>query len=483
MKLFLRLVVLSGVLAVGFFLYGGRAHAATLTVGGACTLEDAIVSVNNAADAGSCSATGSYGTNDTITMPAGTITLAGNPALITRDVVFTGAGMGQTIIDGVDAYFGLSCAAPVPPSTISVSVSDVTFTRMSEGAIASAVACNLSVANVEVTQSTPSVTGLIVLGDDFSGAYTNLTVNNSLSNVYIHNNFTTPSNGVLIFILSTGPSTNTNNVNIDRVTIAQNPDSLGIASTSYGYDNNTANVTITNTTIDGSNQPGLGIVAGTVGLYGGTATTNVSVKNSTIVNFVNPTNAQPAAGIYIGAGADIANIATVNLDMQNTLLANNLIAGSPLNCSAQNFGDGGTETTTLNSLGHNLTDDASCGTAQPSDIYSQTTASIINTLGPLQNNGGMVPTRALLAGSPAIDAGTTISGITTDARGVSRPQGSAYDIGAYELQQTTPTPTPTTNAQANLADTGENTKLYLAGIIALMLAGAGLLFVVLRKSK
>ena len=38
----------------------------------------------------------------------------------------------------------------------------------------------------------------------------------------------------------------------------------------------------------------------------------------------------------------------------------------------------------------------------------------------------------LAAGSPAIDAGVTIAGMTTDRAGVARPQGSGYDVGAYE---------------------------------------------------
>lgn len=38
----------------------------------------------------------------------------------------------------------------------------------------------------------------------------------------------------------------------------------------------------------------------------------------------------------------------------------------------------------------------------------------------------------LRAGSSAIDAGLTIETLTTDARGNSRPQGVAFDIGAYE---------------------------------------------------
>jgi len=54
-------------------------------------------------------------------------------------------------------------------------------------------------------------------------------------------------------------------------------------------------------------------------------------------------------------------------------------------------------------------------------------------LGPLADNGGLTRTRALLAGSSAIDAGKVAGAPATDQRGVSRPQGSGYDIGAFEL--------------------------------------------------
>jgi len=46
----------------------------------------------------------------------------------------------------------------------------------------------------------------------------------------------------------------------------------------------------------------------------------------------------------------------------------------------------------------------------------------------------------LQAGSPAIDAGTTISYIIDDMKLVRRPQGSAYDIGPYEGISTSATP-------------------------------------------
>jgi CSLREA domain-containing protein len=53
-------------------------------------------------------------------------------------------------------------------------------------------------------------------------------------------------------------------------------------------------------------------------------------------------------------------------------------------------------------------------------------------LGLLDDNGGPTHTHALLAGSPAIDAGSTADCPDTDQRGVSRPQGSGCDIGSYE---------------------------------------------------
>lgn len=63
-------------------------------------------------------------------------------------------------------------------------------------------------------------------------------------------------------------------------------------------------------------------------------------------------------------------------------------------------------------------------------------------LGPLKNNGGPTQTRALLAGSPAINAGDPnyiASGFNaTDQRGLPRIVGGRVDIGAYEVQANEP---------------------------------------------
>lgn len=59
-------------------------------------------------------------------------------------------------------------------------------------------------------------------------------------------------------------------------------------------------------------------------------------------------------------------------------------------------------------------------------------------LGPLQDNGGPTLTRALLPGSPAIDAGVGLPGVTRDQRQFGRPAGAGFDIGAFEFGSETP---------------------------------------------
>ena len=63
---------------------------------------------------------------------------------------------------------------------------------------------------------------------------------------------------------------------------------------------------------------------------------------------------------------------------------------------------------------------------------------------PLADNGGRMPTRALSAGSPAIDTGNNASGFDFDQRGdgFARVVGPAADIGAFEVQVSAPPVAP-----------------------------------------
>ncbi len=69
------------------------------------------------------------------------------------------------------------------------------------------------------------------------------------------------------------------------------------------------------------------------------------------------------------------------------------------------------------------------------DLVGTATNPIDPLLGELQNNGGPTQTQALLAGSPAINAGSNPLGLEFDQRGpgFNRVVGAQTDIGAYEV--------------------------------------------------
>ena len=87
----------------------------------------------------------------------------------------------------------------------------------------------------------------------------------------------------------------------------------------------------------------------------------------------------------------------------------------------------------VTSLGHNLVGDTTgaSGFGADGDVLGHAPL-----LAPLADNGGPTQTHALLRGSLAFDAAKTTSAPTVDQRGVSRPQGAAADIGAFEADPT-----------------------------------------------
>jgi len=107
----------------------------------------------------------------------------------------------------------------------------------------------------------------------------------------------------------------------------------------------------------------------------------------------------------------------------NSILNNSSCTSSPVNDGGNNLDSGNTCNFTNNAL--------------------------VNTdplLGSLGDNGGPTQTMALQAGSPAINMGTKC--LATDQRGVTRPQGAACDIGAYEAGPVIPVVTAS-NPSAN----------------------------------
>src|SRR5215213_2729920 len=149
------------------------------------------------------------------------------------------------------------------------------------------------------------------------------------------------------------------------------------------------------------------------------------------------------AGTYNGGiGNASAGTLTVN---------NSTISGNSANNNGGGIGNGSTatlnNTIVANNEGGNcaglpVTDDGGnlewpgndCGFALSADPL----------LGPLADNGGPTQTHALQPDSPAIDAAVECPPPATDQRGVSRPQGAACDIGAFEFVPPPDTEAPKT---------------------------------------
>jgi uncharacterized repeat protein (TIGR01451 family) len=183
-----------------------------------------------------------------------------------------------------------------------------------------------------------------------------------------------------------------------------------------------AHVTATNSTVSGNSAS----APGGPGAFS-TAVGGISNSGGTLslafVTLAGNSVSEPNGGFLPPVGG-VSNFFGGTLTAQNSLIAGQ--SGGP-NCYGFAASSDG---------GYNLDDGTTCG-------FSSTNHSLSNTdplLDPagLKDNGGPTQTIALEPGSPAIDAipsavngcGTTI---TTDQRGVNRPQGPGCDIGAFEL--------------------------------------------------
>jgi hypothetical protein len=178
-------------------------------------------------------------------------------------------------------------------------------------------------------------------------------------------------------------------------------------------------MTLVNDTISGNSAAGDG--GGIV--FGNGASNQLTLENVTIAD--NHADSDSMGG---GNGGGVARVSFAPaMTLHNTIIAGNSGGGAP---DCVGFASGGTITRSGNLIG----DPSGCGypTPGPGDIIGANPL-----LGPLQDNGGPTRTRALLAGSPAIDHGTAPCP-ATDQRGVVRPQRGGCDVGAYELEPSPP---------------------------------------------
>ena len=338
------------------------------------------------------------GANEII-LNAGTYTLSLGPAGednaargdldVTGELAITGAGADVTIIDGnlLDSVFHLKGDAA------DLTLTDLTIKGGRSNGHGGGIHVGHNMARLTATRIIVSGN----LADKGAGIFNHGTM--TLTDVVISSNgdaATREGGGIY----------NERVAILNGVTIGGNQadDGGGIIN-----DNKAGSISLTNVTISGNTATNKG-----GGLY--------TQKPATIVNSTITLNSAAAGGGISHNGGTI--------DLKNTIVAGNMAALNPDVEGA------------LNSQGNNLIGDK--GTASGfsngvNDDQVGTAGSPIDPLlGALQDNGGYTQTHALLAGSPAIDAGDNSVGLADDQRRYSRPldgnsdETATIDIGAYE---------------------------------------------------
>jgi CSLREA domain-containing protein len=338
---------------------------------GNCSLREAIEAANTNPGA------------DDVPVPAGFYLLALGQIVVSDDVSIAGAGQATTIIDGnaTDRVFDIEVTSGV------VAISGVTiqngYANTGSG-ISNDYGGDLTLTNSTVSSNTATGFGGGI-SNDYGGSLT-------LTNSTVSGNTAHSDGGGISNYYSYGDLTLTNSTVSNNSAVGVYADGGGIYHYSLFGD-----MKLTNSTVSGNTAE-----------FGGGINNDgdLTLSNSTVSG-----NIAYASG---GGIHDDSSGASVYLD--SSIVADN---SAPVGANCNNA---------FNSLGYNLTDDASCGFTEPTDLVVADAM-----LGPLQDNGGPTWTHALLPGSPAIDASSgDCPPPATDQRGVLRPQGAGCDIGSVE---------------------------------------------------
>ena len=378
----------------------------------------------------------------TITLPAGTYLLQLLPTMtdddasgdlnITGAVTIVGAGAATTVVDGggSDRVFRVESGAALIMS--GVTTRHGVISGDSGGGI---------VSHGQITLSDSVITGNHSMNGGGGGLYAGPA---TLTGVVIDGNSATFGGGGLN---CEGPTT------LTRVTVAGNSTGSDGGGIYVGGD-----LTLTDSTVDDNHAAGAGgglISYATLTVFNSTISNNSTgfdgggiEANNGAVRLFHTTIAGNLAGHaglggYVGGGINIV-FTTEPVQLWNTLLADNYVGNVSNDCAG-------------NSL-----------TSEDYNYFQSTDGCMINgisthnviggdpLLASLADNGGATQTRALLAGSPAIDQIPPAvcrdpfgAAPVPDQRGIVRPVGSLCDIGAYEGQQ------PVFGYQRNLVRNGD----------------------------
>lgn len=453
----MRRSVVSGSLLVALgasaLVMGAPAGATTFTVTnanatGAGSLHQAILDAN--ANPGP----------DTVSIPAGTFPLNGLVGL-SDGTTITGAGASATTIqgDGTDTMFQVG-----GPATVTIEAVTITgaVDNNQSGGVIRAFGGTDPAFNVNLTIRDSVLTGnASIRGGAVAHSNGLLTIENS---VFSDNDTLAGGGGAISALGSVISITDSTFVGNGTASTANgDPADGGAILVDGGRFDVTRSTFSGNIAGGGPNDPGNG---GAIFVTGST-NVNSTILNSTITgnqafgsgggigvelipvqNVVHTTVADNTA-VISGAGIFARDGGTIRLT--NSLVHNNQ-SDTPENCATT---PGSNTDGTIESLGGNLSDDATCAAVftDPTDRNSDTGTALLA----LADNGGTTQTRALQTGSSAIDAVACVDGVAEDQRGVARPVAAQCDIGAYEGADGPPITTTTTSTTSTTAPPGGST--------------------------
>lgn len=435
------------------------AQAATITVNttddeknvdGDCSLREAIIAANTDTPVDACTA-GSGA--DTINVPTGIYNLSlsgtGEDAGLTGDLDITqpvnifGDGVTDTIINSItnDRVFDLIVAGAVHLNGLTIQNGNAG--AQGGGGIRN-TGSQLILSDSRLTSNRAD--------DQGGGLYVTLGTL-TLVNSRIDNN-TSANGGGLALAYSTGLIAESLIHGNTALNLDLNFDGVG-----GGIAVGAGPLTLRNSTVSNNFAARHG-----GGLY---STFHLDLYNVTIANNMAHVGGVSTGGDGGGVFFTDAYVPDVKFIARNSLLANN----TDLSVSTKHPDCSGT----LTSEGYNLIQDTT-GCVVEGDVaglLSNATALI----GPLQDNGGHLHTHALLAGSPAIDAGNPLgckeqtgNQLSWDQRGFPRPVdgdkngNAACDIGAFEYAP--PFNAPTATQTLTPSTTATFTKTATGTIIA-----------------
>lgn len=411
----------------------------------ACSLRNALESINTLENVGGCNAVGEFGDNDVVTFAVSQVSGLETELLISNDVSINPSGSRVVISANPNTNNRVLAIR-----NSSVEIENVTITGGRAGLIDGggivARDCQLSLVDVDLIDNTTDGDGGGLYLSDSEGFITNSRISNNSADdgggINSRDSNLTITNSVISSNRTESSRTGGDDgggifatrgfVSITNSTISDNnseDDGGGIHATQ-------STLTLSNITVSGNNAGGTG---GGINIF---FQSNASMIHSTVSN---NDSESPFGGAISVSGS--------TLDLSNSLVVGNRATGSSFLAVSEirESAAGGV----INFLGRNLVGDDSNTLAQavarptgapalPSSVILATSdssqaASLASIINPLDFNDGATPTHALVEGSPAIDAATngfceSSSVNNRDQRNLVRTE--FCDIGAFEFGAT-----------------------------------------------